>query len=261
MVFASGIRVARRSSRRSLQLALGLLLGTGTLLLASRLESASSAQRLAGVIYAKGSSRTTPLYRWEADLDNPSGRWRSRYRTPTGELALEDEVLWDGTEVRRYSYVRHNTAESSSVEHVGKKLIYTRAFGGYEGEHAEEDFQPNFLVGPTVLPYVQRHWAELMKGDELRIRYGVLDRLQSYGFELNLERGRRSTIKDAVVIRMRATSLFVRMAVDPVYLVWSPDGQILYEMSGRMMPIVKDSSGAHSVDGDLVLSPQRLLPP
>jgi hypothetical protein len=255
-------QVVRRASRRSVQLlGLGLLLGVGAALFAGRLDSASSAQRLAGVIYAKGSSRTTPLYRWEADLDNSSGRWRSRYRTPQGELSLEDEVLWNGRELRRYSYVRHNTSENSSVEHVGKKLIYTRSFGGYPGERAEEDFDPNFMVGPTVLPYVQRHWAELMKGEELRIRYGVLDRLQSYGFELNLERGRPSSIKDAVVIRMRATSLFVRMAVDPVYLVWSRDGQILYEMSGRMMPIAKDSAGAHSVDGDLVLAPQRLLPP
>jgi hypothetical protein len=248
-------------SRRSVQLGLGLLLGTGAALFAARLESASSAQRLEGVIYAKGSPHTAPLYSWEADLDNSSGRWRSRYRTPKGEIALEDEVLWNGPELRRYTYVRHNTSENSSVEHVGKKLVYTRAFGGYPGERAEENFDPNFMVGPTVLPYIQRHWAELMKGEELRIRYGVLDRLQSYGFELNLDRGHPSSIKDTVVIRMRATSLFVRMAVDPVYLVWSRDGQILYEMSGRMMPIAKDSAGAHSVDGDLVLAPQRLLPP
>ncbi|HVZ31757.1 MAG TPA: hypothetical protein VG963_04985 [Polyangiaceae bacterium] len=241
---------------------MAVLLGGAALFSAPRLESASGAQRMAGAIYARGSAHTALLYRWEADLDNASGRWRSRYRTPDGALALEDEVVWKGPEFQRYSYVRQNTGESCSVERVGNKIVYTRVFGNAASERAEEDFEPNFMVGPTVLPYIQRHWAELMQGKGLRIRYGVPERLQSYGFEITVDRDHpHQTEPDAVVLRMRATSLFVRMAVDPMYMLWSKDGHILYEMSGRMMPVANQNGGTHHVDGDLVLAPQPLLGP
>jgi hypothetical protein len=46
-----------------------------------------------------------------------------------------------------------------------------------------------------------------------------------------------------------------------MYMVWSKDGHILYEMSGRMMPVANQNGSTHHVDGDLVLAPQPLLGP
>jgi hypothetical protein len=57
------------------------------------------------------------------DRDDGAGRWASRYRTPAGVIAVEDEVAWSSGQLARYSYVRRTINESSSVECRGGKVI------------------------------------------------------------------------------------------------------------------------------------------
>jgi hypothetical protein len=160
--------------------------------------------------------------------------------------------MWMRGQFVRYSYVRRTINETSSVERRDGKLIYTRVVDG-ERDQAEEDYEPNFTVGPTVIPYVQRHWAELAAGKTLDIRYGVLDRLQSYGFQLSRDSAHLRNGRDSVVIRMRPTSPFIRMFVDPVFLVLSNDGQVFQQLIGRMLPVVKQEGQLRAVDGQLFI--------
>ncbi len=184
--------------------------------------------------------------------DDAGGRWISRYSNPAGSLTAEDEALWSGGEFQRYSYVRHAIGESSSVERHGPKLIYTRVLDGRK-DQAEEEYSDDFAVGPTVILHILRNWKPLMSGEQLEIRYGVLDRLRSYGFELSRDAEHPRNSPRALVVRMRPSSAFVRLFVDPVYLVFSRDGQILRELIGRMLPMERDGNGLRAIDGDLVI--------
>src|SRR5262245_53504459 len=97
--------------------AVALLLLTGLLLRSDFARAQSqTGQHLTGALFGLGSSSQRLLYRWEMDRDDASGRWRSQYRTPTGEIAVEDEVTWMRGQFVRYSYVRRTINETSSVE-------------------------------------------------------------------------------------------------------------------------------------------------
>jgi hypothetical protein len=205
-------------------------------------------------MYALGTQQPTIIYHWEMDRDDANGKWTSRYRTLAGTLAVQDEVLWSGGQLRRYSYQRYTINEQSSVEVQGGKLIFTRVMDGKK-DQAEEDYKPNFTVGPTVIPYVQKNWSALVGGKSLPIRYGVLDRMETIGFDLKRDTGHQRSGPNSVVIRMRASSLFVRLAVDPIYFVLSNDGNTLYEIIGRSLPVERPNGKLRPVDGDLVVQP------
>ncbi len=80
--------------------------------------------------------------------------------------------------------------------------------------------------------------------------------MRSFGFELIRDRRHPANASRTVVIRMRASSVFVRMFVGPTYLVLSDDGEALHEMIGRMLPMERNGSRLRPIDGDLVLHQQ-----
>lgn len=215
-------------------------------------ERKPRAERLSGFVYRLGAGATV-LYRFEMDRDDARGRWRSRYFDRVGRLATEDEVLFRDGALMRYGYVRRTIGEVSSVERRGKRLVYTRVLDGRRDE-SEEDDRDDFTVGPTVALYVQRHWTALVAGQRLGTRYGVLDRLRSYGFELERDDRHPRAARDAVVVRMRPSSAFLRLFVSPVHLVFSRDGSVLREIIGRMLPVERRDGRLHAVDGDLVMT-------
>jgi hypothetical protein len=214
------------------------------------------AERWTGALYALGAPRGALLYRMEMERDEDAGRWTSRYTTAAGLPAVEDEAVWSGGALQRYSYVRHSIGERSSVERRDGKVYYSYFRDGKHSQAVEKD-SDNFAVGPTVIRNIQRNWSALLNGKQIEIRYGVLDQLRSFGFEVVRDRKHPANAPGVVVMRMRPSSFFIRMFVDPTYLVISDDGQILYEMIGRMLPMERNGSRLRPIDGDLVLHKEQ----
>jgi hypothetical protein len=215
-------------------------------------ETEPQFERLRGLVYELGSGRAV-LYRFEMDRDDARGCWRSRYFDRSGRLATEDEVLFRNGALDRYSYVRRTIGEASSVERRGTRLVYTRIVGSKRDE-SEEDDGEDFTVGPTVALYIQSHWRAIAAGKRLDIRYGVLDRLRSYRFELEREDEHARAASDTVVVRMQPASGFLRLFVSPVHLVFSRHGSTLREIIGRMLPVERREGRLHAVEGDLVIA-------
>jgi hypothetical protein len=226
---------------------IGLMLCSGAL---SREATAAEGRELRGALYALGSRQRVKLYTWEMRVCPEL--WTSRYRRLDGALVVEDFTRFSRERLVEHWYVRHAISERASVRVDGRRVEF-RYQRGVHRKSATLTTDGAFLTGPAVFPFIQQHWAGLLRGEEVEIDYGVLDRLDYFSFVLSSP----STPTDReVIVRIRAASLFVRMAIDTIEVRLSRAGQfkgirgrtIIMELSGeRLVPI----------DADLVVEAER----
>lgn len=222
-----------------------LILALISLSLASSALAAPSLE-LKGSLYKLGSNRKQKLYTWE--MKTCPELWTSRYRRLDGTLAVEDKTRFEGKRLTEYSYVRHTIGERSSVKIAGNQIKFDFALAG---ETKSETVTTNdvFLTGPAVFAFIQAHLKELLAGKEFEFKYGVLD-MQDY-FTFNLSRDSDTSAKSPR-IKIRATSLFVRMAISPIYVTLSQDGRFR-GITGRSIVMEKSGTRLIPIDADLVV--------
>ena len=99
-----------------------------------------------------------------------------------------------------------------------------------------EDAKPNLIIGPSTVPYLQAHWAELMKGDDVGMRYAAVERKETVGFKF-FKIGERILNGQATVqIKMKPTSFVIATLVAPLIFTFDKDGKHLIELEGRAVP-------------------------
>jgi hypothetical protein len=213
--------------------------------LAVRAGAAPSAagRQLQGTLYALGSQRRVKLYRWEMSMCPEL--WTSRYRRMDGTLVVEDFTRFSGQQLTEHGYSRHTIGEHSTVRVRGSRLDFRYRRGAQE-KNETLTTDGVFLTGPAVFQFIQQRLPGLLRGEKLEFKYGVLDRLDYFTFGLSSQ----STASDReVVVRIRAASPFVRMAIDPIFVTLSRTGQfrgirgrtIIMELQGeRLVPIDAD---------------------
>jgi fucose 4-O-acetylase-like acetyltransferase len=200
-------------------------------------------------LYQIGSQRKVILFRWE--LDRGESVWTSTYRTTNGLLAAEDRVIWEGGRFARYQYHRATIGERAEVERRGGKIRYTQVIAGRTNTASEGD-RTNYTVGPTVVPYLQSRWDEVLAGKTIAIRYGVPDRLRSFDFEATREPA-NATNGGNVVVRFRPADALLRMFIDPVRITLSADGRELRSLVGRVLPMDRRRQRLHPYDAELII--------
>jgi hypothetical protein len=205
-----------------------------------------------GILYEPKSERTVVLYHWEF-MQDPNGTWRSRYLTPAGAVAAEDELTWVGGQPAAYRYIRPNRNETAALERAGGKLIFNLSLAG-ASTRADEPVPALFAVGPSMVLLARQHWAELAAGQRLRVHYGVLDQLRTYAFDVF--RAGSSTPHEAgggVIVRMQLANVILRWFLTPIDLVFTDDGATLLEIRGRALPVLLKDGRPQPVDADLVI--------
>lgn len=208
--------------------------------------AAAAGVELRGTLYALGSSRAERLYTWEMRVC--PNVWTSRYYRLDGALAVEDETRFVGTRFTEYSYVRHAIGERSSVKVSGQQIDFKYQRGN-EVKSERTNASGVFLTGPAVFPFIQHHLHELRAGKEFEFKYGVLDRLDYFTFKLsNVGEPGGETSR----VRIRATSVFVRMAIDPIYVTLSKDGRFK-GIAGRSIIMEHTGNKFMPVDADLIV--------
>ncbi|MEO8180448.1 MAG: hypothetical protein ABI895_16545 [Deltaproteobacteria bacterium] len=212
---------------------------------ASQAADAGSGQELRGTLYRLGSHRQQRLYTWSMQVC--ADVWTSHYYRLDGRRAVEDRTRFSGNRLAEYSYVRHTIGESSSVRVKGERLDFTYQRGGNRQVETRTTVDV-FLTGPSVFQFIQQHLPELLADKEFEFKYGVLDRLDYYTFALRAERGAGSEPR----IRVRATSPFVRMAIDPIYVTLSNEGKFR-SITGRTIVMEQSGKQLLPIDAEMVV--------
>jgi hypothetical protein len=172
-------------------------------------------------------------------------------RTPAGDLTAADELLWDGENFRSYRYERLPAGETARVERYGEELFYEQHVNGVTRRNRER-FDERVTVGPTVIPWAQRHWKELAAGRELTVRYAVRDQLRTFEFRLATAHDHPRADRETVV-KIWPASFMLRLFVSPVYLIFTWDGHAFRGMIGRLLPVTVQHGKVRPIDGELAL--------
>lgn len=98
---------------------------------------------------------------------------------------------------------------------------------------ATEKAESNFVVGSSALPYLRKHWDDISKGKTVKVRLGVVDRLETVGFEFFRDREVEMNGRKVYVLKMKPSSFIIAALVNPLYWYVTADGEKLLEIHGR----------------------------
>jgi hypothetical protein len=130
------------------------------------------------------------------------------------------------------------------------RFEYTRDGKTKKGE---EKRTGEFVVTATLPLKIAERWDDLMKGETVPIRLGVVDRQETVGFDLSKV---GDSAQGQAIIRMRPSSFIIRQLVNPLHLQFSKDQRKLVRLDGRSL--VKRRDGSKWADFDVTTLYQQM---
>lgn len=163
----------------------------------------------------------------EGDLLN----FHNVYAYPNDKDAvIEDVVLKDGTKLVSYHHQQKQLQTDAMIEVKADKILFSFTKKDHKEEKAEEKYQDNTVVGPSLVPYMQKNWDDLSAGKTVKVRLAVPDRRETVGFDLKKH---DSSTEEKLAVKMAATNFAISMLVDPLYFYFDSKTKKLVEMKGR----------------------------
>lgn len=227
----------------------GFSVVVGTFLLAGRIM----ADPCTATLYEVGSSRKIPLYQWDRQekAEGAATRVDVSFKDLQGSEVVREEALLESGKVRRYAIFHKQLNENGFAEVKGTKLHFSYTKEG-KTKTSDEDLPENFVVTANLVDFVRAHWAELLKGDTIPIRFGVLDRAETVGFKLFKIEEKRAEGRDRIVIKMKPSSFIIAAIVDPILLTFDKEKRRLEEVLGRTLAKRKVGDRWKDLDSDTV---------
>ena len=206
-----------------------------TRLLAVQNTPASTGDQIyEGRVYALD-GRTDPLFRYERRVraDGPAVTSTHITHDPSGSVVvIQSAVHSPAYDLTRADMIHRQTGASASVTVANGEATFTLTGGGHESV-SRESVQDPVVAGPTMFGFILAHWDELARGAALPIRFAVLERGETLGFVLD----KMSESDGRTTIRMKPTSLLVRLAVAPTYFQFDTASRQIIEYTGRVPPL------------------------
>ena len=193
-----------------------------------------------GRVFPLHGNDETPTYVYERRVDESDGKLVSTHvtRDPAGAIQLA-EVATHSPDyaLSEYTLYSNQFGQKGSIRVENGEVTFRLDDGTAERtkiEHREEAI----VVGPTLVGYVVRHLDALERGETLNVRFAVLDRLETIGF--NLQKAPASTGQTRV--KMNASSFLVNLMVPTTYFTFDKATQKLVRLEGRVPPKVRDGN-------------------
>lgn len=196
-----------------------------------------------GVLYEKGSERKKPLFRFDHKESTQPGNkliYKNTFTDMGGKTVVTEEVIFekapDGAlKVQKYGIDHLQASEKGQVVVNGGKVEFEYTKEG-KTEKDDEDWEPNFVVGPSIVDYLRKNWDKILKGDTVDTRYAALDRKETVGFKFFKVEEKKVGDRDAVVVKMKPTSFVIAAIVDPLFFTLDKKTVNLLELTGRTLP-------------------------
>ena len=131
-------------------------------------------------------AKDSPIYKVKHD-ETVSGddlKFHNVYSSDAGKEALIEDVELKGTDVVSYHVNHKQVGEEGNIEVKDKKILFTYKTKDHDAKTAEENYVDNLVIGPSVVPYLQKHWAQIKAGEKISVRLAVPDRRETIGFDL-----------------------------------------------------------------------------
>jgi hypothetical protein len=214
-----------------------IFLSLGFVLLSASARAASDPSFLAKV-YDEDSDKQRLLftYQHESESKGDSRVITNTYKDKDGNLAALETVEFvkdgDHERVKTYKMSQKQLGTEGLVEVKEGKAHFSYTKGD-STKTAEESVGGDFVVGPSIIAYLQKNWDKIAKGEHVKARLAVPDRRETVGFEYFKDKEKMLGEQKAFVIKMKPSSFFIAALVKPLYFFMTPDGQTLLELHGR----------------------------
>jgi hypothetical protein len=173
------------------------------------------------------------------------------YAGTDGNPVVVEKAVVDGTKPVSYEVSQKQLKTEGKIEVNGDKVLFSYTKDG-KTKTSNENLKSNFVIGPTLVPYMRANWEALMNGKEVDIRFGVVDRLETVGFTFKKIEEKDYNGQKAVVIRMKPSSFLIAALVKPLMFTLSRDNERLLEIRGRTLPKMKSGDAFKNLDATIV---------
>lgn len=177
----------------------------------------------------------TPLFRYERRvLPTPHGLVATHLTRTPAEQMVHTESGWLSTRYELQRLEVHNLQEdwqaSASVGADGRHVHYRRVRKG-RVRTAVETLSAPAVTGTSLFGFILQRWDALVAGATVPVRMVVPSEMDSYGFEIRLERHTAEGVRFTVT----PSHFLIRLAVAPLRVSFDPQRQPMrYE--GRVPP-------------------------
>lgn len=172
-----------------------------------------------------------------------------------GELLVTEKTVLkdDGKTLVSFEQDQKQLKTVGKVEVHDGKAYFTFTRDG-KTKTDDESAGNDFIVTATLVAFVQANWDAVMKGDTIKARLAVLDRLETVGFQFRKDSERQINGTPAVVLKMKPSSFVISALLNPLYISFSADGKHLLELEGRANVKVSVDGKLKDFDGYTVYS-------
>jgi len=197
-----------------------------------------------GSVFKLDGKRTSPLYVYErrvrsvGPLQVSTSFTHDEYEVALIQMATHDPAY----SLKEYNEYQFQLGEVGSVN-ISGTTAHFRLLSGERERRAQEIVTLPVVVGPTLYGFIYQNWERLLSGDKVDFRFAVISRLETVGFVLQ----KVSSSDNLVRIRMKASSPFIALMVDPIYFTFSPDRRLV-SLEGRVPTKLQKGNGWVDLD-------------
>jgi len=199
-----------------------------------------------GSVYPLRGDATEPTYVYERRVEERGGALISTHltRDPSGATVVAEAASHTADyALRDYTLLQDQRGQSGTIRVDGDQVRFEH-FDGTKHRSSVERWQGTVVTGPTLVGYVVRHLEELRAGKALRVRFAVLERLETIGFELRAAPAQPGQTR----VVMTPSSFLVGLLVDPVSFTFETATAKLVRLEGRVPPKVRSGDRWRDLD-------------
>jgi hypothetical protein len=185
-----------------------------------------------GSVFELDKPGTDPLYVYERRIGQDQGVPVAAHITrDTAGVTILADTATHSPDYRLidYALLTNQLGQSGRIQVSGEQATFQLIDGGKERTRVEKLSAP-VVVGPTLVGYIFKHLDQLRAGQVLPIRFAVLDRLETIGFELDAI----DSAPGQTRIRMKASSFLLAALIDPVTFTFESNTGKLVRLEGRV---------------------------
>ncbi|CAN5526171.1 hypothetical protein BH10BDE1_BH10BDE1_15070 [soil metagenome] len=212
----------------------GLFTVAASLLMAAPSQAAPTPHFTAKIYDLKDHTKLMFDYKSDVEVVGDTTTFVNTVFDLNGEtLVIEKTVMKDdGETLVSFEQDQKQLKTQGKVELRDGKAEFTFTRDG-KTKTDDEKAGADFIVTATLVAYVQGHWDAVIKGDTVKARLAVLDRMETVGFQFRKDSERQVDGVPVVILKMKPSSLVISALVDPLFFTFTADGKQLMDLSGR----------------------------
>ncbi len=202
---------------------------------------------LTGAIYGQGADNNKLLFNFKrvATRSGSSLKVERDYTYPDGKPAAREKVAYEGDNLISYELeeVQIGAAGSVRLRRAPDNPAKSRIEFDYHGENggrtktSTEPLKGSTILGDMVGPFLASNWATLLSGAGLKCRFLVVPRRETVGFTFVKTGESTWQGKEAVLVKMEASSVLLAALVDPLtFTIEKAPPHRIFQYVGRTTP-------------------------